>query len=64
MPDFLVYYKDGTKKLCEVKCDYTATVNNFDKKQEVAKVWCASNSSTFEVVKELQILQYETSLNI
>ena len=62
VPDFLVFYKDNTKSLIEIKCDYTEVVNNFKNKKLAAEAWCINNDCNFKVKKLLEIEKYEQQL--
>ena len=55
IPDFLVYYKDGTRKLIEVK--RTNQIGNLivRKKAMAAEDWCSQNQATYEFWSEPHI---------
>lgn len=59
LPDFLVYYSDGTKKLIEIKCEYTRYLKNFSDKEQDAREYCKNNNMIYEILMLNDINEYE-----
>lgn len=62
LPDFLVYYADGTKKIIEIKCDYTKNLKSFIDKEQAAREYCKNNNMTYEILMLNDIHEYENML--
>jgi len=62
LPDFLVYYADGTKKLIEIKCEYTKNLKTFPAKEQSAHEYAKNNNMTYEVWMLEEINTYEKQL--
>ena len=55
IPDFVVYFKDGTVKVVEIKpANMTGKILN-EKKFDAARGWCISNNSEFIVITEVEL---------
>ena len=55
IPDFLVEYVDGTKKLVEIKPGNKLDNLKVMKKKEVAEQWCKEHNATLEMVTEVEL---------
>ena len=55
IPDFVVYFTDGTVKVVEIKpANMTEKVLN-EKKFDAARTWCEGNKSEFIVLTEVEL---------
>lgn len=64
LPDFLVYYADGTKKLIEIKCKYTKNLKTFPAKEQSAHEYARNNNMTYEIWMLNEINAYEQQLGV
>lgn len=55
IPDLLIHYVDGSRRLVEVKPSSKVGQLTNKKKLEVAKEWCDEHSVTLEIVTELTL---------
>ena len=54
-PDFFVIYRDGTKKLIEIKQKRKLCQAVVKKKASAADQWCLSNGATYIILTEIEL---------
>lgn len=54
-PDFFVIFRDGTKKLIEIKQKRKLCQVAVKKKAAAADQWCISNGATYVILTELEL---------
>lgn len=54
-PDFYVEFKDGSRKIIEIKQKRKLDQANVKKKASAAHAWCTSNGSTYEILTEIEL---------
>lgn len=59
IPDFLIFYRDHTKKLVEVKPEHCLKHKNVKKKKDAAVDWCNKNNALFEFWTEKHIKKFK-----
>jgi len=54
-PDFYVEFKDGTRRVIEIKQKRKLEQDNVKKKTLAAQLWCTSNGATYEILTEIEL---------
>jgi len=54
-PDFYVEFKDGSRRLIEIKQKRKLEQASVKKKAHAAHAWCASNGATYEILTEIEL---------
>jgi len=54
-PDFYVEFKDGSRRLIEIKQKRKLEQASVKKKALAAHAWCASNGATYEILTEIEL---------
>jgi len=54
-PDFYVEFKDGTRRVIEIKQKRKLEQANVKKKAQAAHAWCTSNGATYEILTEIEL---------
>jgi len=54
-PDFFVEYKDGTKRVIEIKQKRKLDTVAVKKKSKAAEQWCEMHGATFLVLTEIEL---------
>jgi len=54
-PDFYVEFKDGSRRLIEIKQKRKLEQASVKKKARAAHAWCASNGATYEILTEIEL---------
>lgn len=55
IPDFLVEYVDGSKRLVEIKPSKRLVQATIQKKLRAARAWCETHGVTLEVITEFEL---------